>query len=107
MTFLQKKVTIAHLLHFRRALTFIDAEFPFSEAFGSAKTRALCVESSQKIFQRLEGGDEVITFDAFVPLATDVDGNIDRKKMRAIWKLLGPSRKGTLTKLEFVKSIDK
>lgn len=49
----------------------------------------------------------MITFDAFVPLATDVDGNIDRKKMRAIWKLLGPSRKGTLTKLEFVKSIDK
>jgi hypothetical protein len=103
----QKNITIAHLLHFRRALAFIDAEFPFSEVFGPAKTRKLCVQSSQTVYNQLAGEDGPLNFRVFAAFLDDDNLDIDRKKLKQIWKLLRPSRDGVLTKVEFVKSIDK
>jgi hypothetical protein len=103
---MKKNVTIASLLHFRRALAFVDVEYPFSEAFGPASTRQLCVESSQDVFDRLARGGSQISFGVFTSLVKDGDSDIDQDTMKDLCRILQPSREGTLTKLDFVKSID-
>jgi hypothetical protein len=105
--FAQKKVTIASLLHFRRALAFIDAEYPFSFSFGLAKTRADCVESSQKVFTRLAGEDDILTFDALAPLVMKSNRSLDKVKMRKLCRLLRPTTEGTMSRLDFLKAVDK
>ena len=99
-------MTIASLLHFRRALAFVDVDYPFSEAFGPASTRQLCVESSQDVFERLARGGDEISMGVFTPLVKDPHSETDQEKVKDLVKLLQPSRHGTLTKLDFVKSID-
>lgn len=95
------------MLHFRRALAFVDAEYPFSFAYGLAKTRADCVDSGQIVFSRLTNGEDVLTFDVLAPLVLDKTGKLDRGKMRKLCKLLRPSQEGTLSRIDFIRGIDK
>jgi len=103
----QSKVTIASLLHFRRALAFIDAEYPFSFAFGLAKTRVDCVESAQRLFSVIATDEETMSFDVLAPLVFDQDHELDRIKLKNLCRLLRPAKDGTVSRLEFLRSIDK
>lgn len=84
-------------------------DFPFSLAFGLADTREHCIESSQKVYKRLllrQPEEGVLDFDTIALLATTDDGNIDREKMKELIRLFRPERDGTLTLVDFVKSVD-
>lgn len=85
-------------------------EFPFSAAFGLADTRQHCIESSQIVYKRLlqrQGdSDAVLDFDTIALLATTDDGGIDQDKMKELIRLFRPERDGTLTMVDFVKSVD-
>jgi hypothetical protein len=105
--YLQDKVTIASLLHFRRALAFIDAEYPFSFAFGLAKTRADCVESAQRLFTQLASDEETMTFDVLAPLVFTRGETLNKEKMRKFCRFLRPTKEGTLSRLDFLRSVDK
>ena len=104
-----KEVTITDVLHFRRALDFIDNENPFSVSFGRASSRAECVESSQIVFDRLTkgSGTGILEFDVLCQIAQLPDGFIDHDKVRTLVKVFCPNRQGTLSKLDFVRSIDR
>ena len=105
--FAQNNVTIASLLHFRRALAFIDAEYPFSFAFGLAKTRVDCVESAQAVFTRLSDDEDTLKFDVMAPLVISRGGKLNREKMKSLCRLLRPTPEGTLSRIDFLRSIDK
>jgi hypothetical protein len=97
------------VLNFRKALTFIQTDFPFSFAFGPANNREACIKSAQEVYNRLllhTPDSEAIKFDTLALLAVDDEGIVERDKAQALIKLFRPDRKGHLSVLDFVKSID-
>jgi hypothetical protein len=100
---------MSSVLQFRRAINFISDEFPFSPAFGSARTRERCIQSSQNVFERLtkKCPNEILDFDTLCLLARKADGGADRTKVKELIRLFRPNRSGQLSKLEFVKSVDR
>ena len=95
------------VLLFRRALDFLDNEYPFSSVFGKADTREHCIESAQKVFEKLRTGRRhVVDFSALKQVAVTEDG-IDKEKLRQLVRIFRPNRIGEISKLDFVKSCDK
>ena len=97
------------ILQFRRALDFISGEYPFSLAFGNVRTRDDCVTSAQVVFECLmaESSRQFLSFDVLCVVAKDSAGNIDRNKVRQLIRVFRPNRNGHLSKLDFVKSVDR
>lgn len=90
----------------------MDLSYPFSKAFGLADSRQSCVQSAEEIYQCLvrdtPDGQGVFQFDTISALAKDPDtGDLDEKKLKDLVKIFRPERDGTLSLLEFVRSIDR
>eukprot|EP00579_Thalassiosira_antarctica_P000217 CAMPEP_0201866770 /NCGR_PEP_ID=MMETSP0902-20130614/1236_1 /ASSEMBLY_ACC=CAM_ASM_000551 /TAXON_ID=420261 /ORGANISM="Thalassiosira antarctica, Strain CCMP982" /LENGTH=1631 /DNA_ID=CAMNT_0048391801 /DNA_START=121 /DNA_END=5016 /DNA_ORIENTATION=+ len=104
------KASIKDILQFRQAVSLMSDLYPFTPAFGPAKTRPMCVESSEELFLRLQRGTSntspLLPFETLSEIAYDGDGTLIRDKVKALIKLFRPDRKGFLTKLDFVSSID-
>jgi len=102
-----KDVKITDVLHFRRALEYIDPVYPFSAAFGKAGTREQCVQSAQSMFDKLMTGRRyAINFRVLCQIAEKRDGTHDKAKVRDLMRMFRPNRLGEITKLDFVKSVD-
>jgi hypothetical protein len=108
----EEKITSAHvsiggILQFRTSLTKLDSPFPFSYAFGSAQTRNQCIESSQDLYIRLlDNTDEsTLHFNVLGLVALRQDGSLDQEKLKSLIKVFRPSRDGTLSLVDFVKSV--
>jgi hypothetical protein len=103
----KKKVSINSILQFREALTFMDSEYVFSLSFGLANDRESCIESAQRVFERLlmaTPGQRALPFETIAFLAVDEDdGTFDQVKMKSLIRLFRPDRDGTLTMLDFVR----
>ena len=98
------------ILHFRQAVTLLDAPQPFSLAFGKSSTREECMESSQAVYDRLmfhiPDKDDVLAFETISFVALNREGEVDQAKMKRLIRLFRPDRSGKLTRLDFVKSVD-
>ena len=73
-------------------------------------TREECAQASQNTFEKLlkkSKRSNVIHFDDLCKIAENPDGTSDRKQVLELVRLFRPNRKGEITKLEFVKSIDR
>jgi hypothetical protein len=93
----------------------MDGLCPFGEAFGPAWTRDECLESANRVYNRLlklapddEDLDDnsTISFDVIKLLATDDDGLEIREKSKAYRRLFRPNRTNEITALAFVQSCD-
>ena len=109
----QHNATIAAVLKFRNALTLIRNRFPFSYAFGLASTREECVESSQTVYESLlkmsrdgNPNNETVTFETIALVALLHDGTIDEPKAKDLVRVFRPNRDGSLSLVDFVKSVD-
>jgi len=103
------KASIKDILQFRQAVSMMDDMFPFTPAFGPANTRMACVQSSENLFhvlQRKTPTLPLLPFETLSELAYDGNGTLMRVKVKALIKLFRPDRKGFLTKLDFVSSVD-
>ena len=96
-------------LYFRRALEFIGEEYPFSQAFGSVRTRENCVTSAQIVFEGLIQGSAgpFLEFEVLCLVAKDSEGNVDLATVKDLIRVFRPNRNGQLSKLDFVKSVDR
>jgi hypothetical protein len=102
-------MSIASLMHFRRALTHLRTELPFSSSFGPAGTREDCVASSQEVFERLmkmSDLDEALNFEVIALLGAKSDGTLDQNKLLDLIKLFRPDRDGSLSMVHFARSVD-
>lgn len=102
-------VSVAALLQFRRAMAWLATPYPFSGHFGLANTRESCIESCQDVYERLmmrNPNDNVLSFEVVAILALDKKGEIDTTAIKELIRLFRPQRNGTLTMLDFVKSVD-
>ena len=102
-------VAISDIIRFRQSVAFLKTTTPFSTAFGRADKRESCIANSQRIYERFiqHGDDEVLHFNTLAKLCVEDDEDeLDEEKLRKLLKLFRPDRDGTLTKLDFVKSVD-
>ncbi|KAL3935448.1 MAG: hypothetical protein SGBAC_009032, partial [Bacillariaceae sp.] len=77
--------SIAEVLRFRKALTFIDDTYPFSYAFGLADTRDSTIRSAQELYLILRGVtplSDVVQFEMIAEIALRQDGSIDEHKAK-------------------------
>jgi hypothetical protein len=100
---------VSALLHFRRALACLRTDFPFSSSFGPAGTREDTITSSQDVYERLLLGSEdgsCLHFNVLATLGVFPDGSLDQDKLVELIRIFRPDRDGTLSVVDFVKSID-
>jgi hypothetical protein len=103
---LTENVSIGAILQFRKSLSKLDSEFPFSCAFGKADTRDSCIQSSQNLYLRLleKSPDKVFHFNILGLVALRSDGSLDQDKLKSLIKVFRPNRDGLLSLIDFVKS---
>ena len=97
------------ILKFRKALTYMDLEHPFSEAFGPASTRDELLNSAQSLYQRLlklAPGSCTLPFSVLAVLTEDDDGTIDKNLKRSIENLFRADADGEIPILGFIQSCD-
>jgi small-conductance mechanosensitive channel len=101
---------VSAVLQFRRALAHMDTDFPFSPAFGIADTRETCVASAQDVFLRLllqtPESDGVVPFETIATTALQKRGELDLLKVKELIRVFRPDRDGSLTLLDFARSVD-
>ena len=88
----------------------MDTDFPFGGAFGAADTREACISCSQELYDRLLLRENGITgalhFNTIALIAMDRDSDLDTEKTKDLIRIFRPDRDGTVTLVDFVKSID-
>jgi len=105
----QTDASVSAYLQFRQALSLVDNAFLFSVAFGHADKREACIESSQKVYERLllrQDSGEVLHFNSIAQIAVNKDDTVNKAKLKELIHLFRPSRDGELTMIDFIKSID-
>jgi hypothetical protein len=90
----------------------MDLSYPFSQAFGLADSRENCVKSSEEIFNcfvlNTPQSPDVMQFEAISVLAMDEESDkLDEKALKGLVKIFRPDRDGTLSLVDFVRSIDR
>jgi len=101
--------SISDILRFRRALSFMDDDLMFGEAFGPASTREQVLLSAQSVYRRLlmlTPGRVKVSCEFYEMLALDDDNRVNRKKLKALRRLFRPDAKNTIPLLAFVQSCD-
>jgi hypothetical protein len=97
------------ILQFRRALSLLKTNYPFSALFGLADSRENCIESAQEVYERLllrTPNTDVLSFEVLALLGVKKDGSLDQLKLKELVRLFRPDRDGNLPLLDFVKSVD-
>ena len=106
----KSKATVRDLVEFKKAVASMDDRYPLSHAFGHAKTREQCVQSSKEVYDRLmlsvSSDTSALPFSILAVLAMDEKGGYNNAKIKSLIRLFRPDRQGNLIKLDFVKSID-
>eukprot|EP00934_Nitzschia_sp_Nitz4_P008165 Nitzschia sp. Nitz4//scaffold56_size114212//30547//37556//NITZ4_003939-RA/size114212-augustus-gene-0.81-mRNA-1//-1//CDS//3329554673//8155//frame0 len=101
--------TVKDILRFRQALTFMDLENPFGEAFGPASTRDELIDSSEKLYARLltlSNGEDILPYSVLMVLTENKDGTIDKKMKKNIKNLFRADANKNISVLSFVQSCD-
>ncbi|KAG7359813.1 mechanosensitive ion channel [Nitzschia inconspicua] len=101
--------SVNDILKFRKALTYMNLDFPFSEAFGRASTRKEMVRSSEVVYSRLQKlapGKDFLPCSVFQILYLNKDGTEDKARKRAFGNLLRPDFHNNIQLLSFVQSCD-
>lgn len=101
---------MSDILKFRRALTYMDLQHPFSESFGPASSRDELLTSAQALYSRLlrlsANGSVILPHSVLTVLAENGDGTVDKQKRRALRKIFPPDRSGNVSLLAFVMGCD-
>lgn len=102
-------VDIASVIQFRKSLSYLDTQFPFSVTFGPASTREECVRSTETVYKQLKQAtpnSQHVVFDTLALSSIQRDGTLDEPKLRELIKVFRPDREGNLSLLDFCKSVD-
>jgi hypothetical protein len=104
-----ENATIGAIIQFRQSLTYLTTSYPFSGAFGSARTREECIASSEQLYKKLmmkSPKADVLNFDTLAQVAIAPNGKLDEVLAKNLIHFFRPDRNGNLTLLDFAKSID-
>ena len=85
----------------------MDGKYPLSVPFGLADTQKHCLESSQKVFERLilkTPEFDVLKFETLLTIAFNEDGTFDKSKAKFLKRLFCPRSNGDIEMLDFIKT---
>ena len=85
----------------------MQRKYPFSSAFGPSDTRKKCIDSAQRVYEKLllrTPEKEELNFETIALIAKNDDGSLNESKVKELINIFRPDRKGSLSLLEFVKS---
>lgn len=101
-------ISIAEILKFRKALTYMDDPLLFGVSFGLCVTRNQVIKSARKTYRRLlqSTGLSILSYDVIRLLALDEGGNLRDGKDKALKRLFRPDNRRELTLLAFVQTCD-
>ena len=101
-------ISIAEILKFRKALTYMDDPLLFGPAFGICATRDQVIKSARKTYRRLLRSTSlsILSYDIIRLLALDEEGNLIEAKAKALKRLFRPDNRRELTLLAFVQTCD-
>ncbi len=101
--------SVNDILKFRKALTYMDLEHPFGEAFGPASTRDELIHSTQILYQRLlrlAPGAYALPYSVLAILTENDDGTLDRGMKKSLENLFRPEADGEIPIVTFIQSCD-
>jgi hypothetical protein len=104
-----ENISVSALLQFRRSMACLNTPFYFSASFGVSDTREKCIQSAQELYWRLllnDPSQSHLTFETLALLGLKSDGTLDQAKLKDLIRLFRPERDGSLSLVDFVKSID-
>jgi hypothetical protein len=97
------------VLKFRKALTYMDLEHPFGEAFGPASTRNELIKSAQILYRRLlklSPGSRVLPSSVLSVLSENEDGTVDRTIKKSVNLLFPADIDSEIPILSFIQNCD-
>jgi small-conductance mechanosensitive channel len=104
------EVSIRDILLFQAALTCMNDDKPFGEAFGPASDRNECILSSQHVYTNLlslnTSENTVLDFEVLALATCDDEGMVDPGKKKLLRRLFRPDAKNQVTELAFIQSCD-
>jgi hypothetical protein len=104
------EASVSDILKFRKALTYMNIEIPFSEAFGKASRRHEMIVSAEDVYNCLlklsSGEDDALPGLVFQILYLNEDGSEDKVKKRALGNLLQPDWHDNIQFVSFIQSCD-
>jgi len=103
------KSSVHDILKFRKALTYMDLEHPFREAFGLASTRDELIKSAQTLFQqllKLSPGLQCLPYSVLAVLSQNLDGSVDIVMKKTIRNRFRADAQGEISMLSFVQTCD-
>jgi len=103
------EVTIADVLKFKRALGYMDDDYPFGIDDGPCSTRQESITSAQAVYMKLlklGPDDSSLPFKTLEMLMVNEDGQTDIAKRRALKRLFRPGKSYGISLLAFVQSCD-
>mmetsp|Transcript_22184 Transcript_22184/g.54868 ORF Transcript_22184/g.54868 Transcript_22184/m.54868 type:complete len:517 (-) Transcript_22184:83-1633(-) len=101
--------SVSDILKFRKALTYMDLEHPFSESFGPASTRDELLTSAQAVYKLLlllSEGSSILPFSVLAVLVENENGTVDKRKRKNLRKIFPPDSRGNVSLLTFVMGCD-
>ena len=101
--------SVSDILKFRKALTYMDLEHPFGEAFGPASTRDELIKSAQVLYQRLlklSPGSHQLPYSVLSVLNENSDGSIDISMKKSLSNLFRADAHGEIPMLAFIQNCD-
>ena len=87
----------------------METDFPFSASFGLADSRLNCVASAQEVYKRLLLSDpnfSTLEFETLATIALRRNGELDTEKVKDLIRIFRPERDGTLSLVDFARSVD-
>jgi hypothetical protein len=111
--------SLSAIVQFRASIGVLDCDLPFSQAFGTAKTRAQVINGAQNLYMNLlkkqnekqttdeeDDAGSILRFHTVTLTALKKDGKFDDKVARDLVTLFRPARDGDIRLIDFCKSID-
>eukprot|EP00980_Cylindrotheca_fusiformis_P002337 scaffold543_cov119-Cylindrotheca_fusiformis.AAC.4 len=101
--------SLTDILKFRKALTYMDLEYPFGEAFGPASTRNEVIKSAQILYHRLlklAPGSYALPNSVLSVLSENEDGTTDMDIKKSVNNLFPADGEGEIPILAFIQNCD-
>jgi len=104
----QESAKLSAIVQFRHSVSMLNSNYPFSPTFGRAINRKDVLEHSQEIYSDLLdiADSPVVNFRILAFLAMDEENSLDEELLKDLVSLFRPERDGSISMLNFCKSID-
>ena len=102
-------VTLHDILQFKKAIAFMESDFPFSQTYGNAANRKICVKNAVKVYRRLmryTPDRHLLPFDVIGALAYKEDGELDEEHAVDLLRVFLPDKDDMVSMLAWVQSVD-